>query len=123
MTVLIKSFACIALSVFGVGCAQTTVEDTDSGSLPGKNQQDTMVIFYLYGELLPYNYLDENDSLLTRPLGFLLERAADCEVDKKLVDSVDSHNQKMNLLMVAKYGKDWMEKTEAITARKLSIPY
>lgn len=123
MTVLIKHFACIALAVFGIGCAQTTVEDTGNHSLPGKDLHDTIVIFYLYGELLPYNYLDENDSLLTRPLGFLLERAADCEVDEKLVDSVDRHNQKMNVLMVDKYGKDWMGKTEEITAKKLSIPF
>lgn len=82
---------------------------------------DTLTRFLVYGELPPSDYLDENDTLLTRSLGFELKRVADCEVSETLVKSVNQHNAVMREQMLKKYGTYWVDSIEIKTGKRFHL--
>lgn len=84
--------------------------------------QSHIIQFRVYGELPPFDYLDENDTLLTHPLGFELKRVADCEVSETLVKSVNQHNAVMREQMSKKYGTYWVDSIEIKTGKRFHLP-
>lgn|SRR5690606_16552299 len=84
--------------------------------------EDKLIQFMVYGELPPSDYLDENDKLLTRSLGFELIRVADCEVSDSLVKFVDHHNATMREQMSKKYGTYWIDSIEMKTSKRFHLP-
>lgn len=77
--------------------------------------------FYVYGELMPSNYVDEKDSVLTMQYGFKIKRVAGCVISKEKVDEAHKHNQKADKIMRKKLGEDWDDKFEKATGKKLAL--
>ena len=72
--------------------------------------------------MVPDGYATERDSAVVQKFGFRITQLAGCDVTTVLVDSAATVNKKNDLLMQAKYGKNWQAKFEAETKLKLAIP-
>ncbi len=89
---------------------------TDSGV------KDSLATFFIYGELAPTGYLDDENSI-TENYGFKLKRIAGCDIDETIVNQAHTQNQKALIKMNKKYGNDWMLEFENKTKYKLAIPF
>lgn len=85
-------------------------------------KQEPLPTFLLYGELMPIDYIEDRDTLITQKYGFNLKRVAYCDVTNELIDSVKVINTANSLKMQQKHGKQWIANFETKTHLKVSIP-
>lgn len=109
-------------------CSGQTSEDKkierleqESFELNSKGE-DSLKVFLIYGELAPYGYLDDENSI-TEKYGFKLKRVAGCEVEESMVRDVLKQNNTALIEMNKKYGDDWIKEFEKKTQYKLAIPF
>lgn len=108
-------------------CSNQISEDTSSKSereliTAESAEKDSLVTFFIYGELAPANYLDDENSI-TENYGFKLKRIAGSDVDKNMVNQALTQNKDALAKMNEKYGKNWMVDFENKTKYKLAIPF
>ena len=101
-TLLLFGFSCL------VACNSELEKPTTENPNVNKQEKVTQVIedtvkvipeFWLYGELMPVDYIDDADSS-AREFGFNVKRIAGCEVETEMIESLIENNQKMNELMI-----------------------
>ena len=112
-----------AIVLLMIGCTNAQVENQQDNILV-KQDEDTsnrLILFQLYGERVPDNYVDEGDTITER-YGFKVVRVAGCEVNEDLLDEAHKLNNASMNQMNKKFGIDWREKFERDTGMKLVIP-
>jgi|GEM_PF-3595680 len=123
-----RNFFMLALFlVLTISCTQETKNPNAAkqAKQPTKDKitKDKIPTFLLYGELMSEGWIDEQDSTVAKRFGFTIKRVAGCEVTDELVDSVKIINQKNDLIMQSKYGKNWKQQFEKETKLQLAIPH
>lgn len=108
-------------------CSTQISEDTTPKSeqeliIAESTEKDSLATFFIYGELAPANYLDDENSI-TENYGFKLKRIAGCDVDENIVNQALTQNKDALARMNEKYGKNWMVDFENKTKYKLAIPF
>ena len=76
--------------------------------------------FYMYGEQLPPEYVEEDDALTMR-YGFKIRRIADCEIDLIDMDETVRHNEEMFNIMKKRYGSLWYSRFKNQTGKQLYL--
>ena len=105
------------------GCSeQKATNQKIEKSAQNLSLQDSLSVFFTYGELAPIGYLDDAN-VITEKYGFQLKSIAGCVIDDGIIYKAHTQNQKALLEMNEKYGKDWMIEFEKTTHYKLSIPF
>ena len=116
----------IVLIVISSCSGQTSADRTEKHNKESiktdSSVQDSLAVFFIYGELAPDGYLDDENSI-TESYGFKLKRIAGCEVDETIVNEAHVLNKKTLIEMNKKYGNDWMDSFEKKTKYKLVIPF
>ncbi len=89
-------------------------------------QEEEIVKFLIYGELLPDGYIDpyidNNTDSITKKFGFVVRRISGCDVTNALINDAEETNKASNKKMKRKYGVNWKDKFEKQTKYKLYIP-
>ena len=118
-----KKFFLAILVLLVVFCACSQRTDKIPFSLPEYSEQTTDSIpeFYIYGELAPQGYLDDENPL-TEKFGFKVKRVAGCEIEQDEREKILTHNHRLFDYMTEKYGEGWESNFEKETHLKLLIP-
>lgn len=132
-----RSFLFILFLAFIISCTQKTekpkVVETVHPSIKVKTSDSVIVkethpltevdtpTFLVYGMVSPAE-LDNKYKTALKRFGFKTKRVGGCLVTGELTDSVRIINQKNDLIMQSKYGKDWKQKFEKKTKLNLGIP-
>ena len=122
-----KAYLIILLLIGIYSCSEQTSEDKSRESKQeliktDSDVKDSLVTFFIYGELAPTGYLDDENSI-TEKYGFKLKRIAGSDVDETIIKETHTQNQKALMKMNEEYGNDWMLKFEDKTKYKLAIPF
>ena len=118
----------LIITLVGIySCSTQIAEDTSPKSeqeliTTDSTEEDGLVTFFIYGELAPTNYLDDENSI-TENYGFKLKRIAGSDVDENIVNQALTQNKDALAIMNEKYGKNWMVDFENKTKLKLAIPF
>ena len=110
----------LAILLF-VSCVDNskTLNQTDSET--AENDTENFPTFQIYGELLPVDCLNGENSI-TEKYGFRMERISGCNVGVFQAIIANINNKVVLEKLNAKYGNNWQANFEKETGYKLWIP-
>ncbi len=116
-----RYFFILAISIIMYSCSQ---EKNNSKLILEKysSSNDTLPTFYIYGELPPENYIDDENPI-TEKYGFKLKRVAGCVIESDEQAEINEHNNRVFDYMNKTYGSNWKQQFENETHLKLTIPF